>query len=205
MLFSLIFIVVLMWGKIFFITAWLWRAEFSKAPIKEVTGCWGSELQMKFGSFRRFEEMETEMGICFPIHFVVSVPWSFLLARKLILSWKVEFKFLKSLCSLVYSIPKIHLVKQSFLGLIYVLRIDIFHSFTACSQILFQIGCSIEESLILRATKGLENCVNDSRVTFMVIVSQQSDSIPMCLHTQSSEFTNYNPLYNIDITEKNIE
>ena len=73
MLPSLIFIVVLMSKNKLFIFALLWRAIFSRAPIREVTRWWGLELQRKIGSLTKFEEMEAEMGICFPIHFLVSV------------------------------------------------------------------------------------------------------------------------------------
>ena len=70
---SLIFFVASMSNNKLFIIALLWRAKFSRAAIEQATRCWGSEFQMKIGSFTRFEEMETEMGICFPIHFLVSV------------------------------------------------------------------------------------------------------------------------------------
>ena len=35
--------------------------------------CRGSELQRKMGSGIRFDETETDIGTCFPIHFAVSV------------------------------------------------------------------------------------------------------------------------------------
>ena len=105
MLPSLIFIAVSMSKNKFFIIALLWRANFSRAPIKEVTRWWGSELQRKIGSFTRFEEMETEMGICFPIQFVVSVSLKLYSCTQIDSKSNIA-KFLKSVCSWVYSIAK---------------------------------------------------------------------------------------------------
>ena len=56
-----------------FICALLRLAESSRALIKEDTRCRGSELQRKMGSGIRFDEIETRIGTCFPIYFVVSV------------------------------------------------------------------------------------------------------------------------------------
>ena len=82
---------------------------------------------------------------------------------------------------------------------------DIFHSFTACSQFSFQIGCSFEEIVTIRATKGLEDCVDIAHVTYMVLVSRQSDSVFVFLRTPPSELTYDVPLNIIDILEKNFE
>ena len=105
----------------------------------------------------------------------------------------------------VFITKRVQLVKQCFSDLIYVPRKDNFQSFTACIQISFQTGCYIEESVTIRATIGLEDCANVAHVTYMKIVSQQSDSILVFLHTLPSEFTYIVPLYNVDIIEKNIE
>ena len=48
-------------------------AKPSRALIKEDTRCRGSELQKKTGSGIRFDENETDMRTCIPVHFVVSV------------------------------------------------------------------------------------------------------------------------------------
>ena len=48
-------------------------AKPSRALIKEDTRCRGSELQTKMASGIRFDEIETDIGTCFPIHFVVLV------------------------------------------------------------------------------------------------------------------------------------
>ena len=83
---SLVFIVVSMSKNNFFIIALLWRARFLREPMKEVTRWWGSELQRKIGSFTRFDEMETKMGICSPFNLLYWCLWSFLLAHKSIQS-----------------------------------------------------------------------------------------------------------------------
>ena len=105
MLPSIIFIVVLVSKNKFFIIASLWRAKFSKAPEKELTDWWRSELQRKIVSFTRFEEMGIEMGICFPIHFFVSVSWKLSFCTQIDSKSNIA-KFLKRVCSLVYSFPK---------------------------------------------------------------------------------------------------
>ena len=56
-----------------FICALLCVAKPSRLLIKEDTRCRGSELQRKMGSSIRFDEIETDVGTCFPIQFVVSV------------------------------------------------------------------------------------------------------------------------------------
>ena len=68
----------------------------------------------------------------------------------------------------------------------------------------FQIGCSVEKSVTIRAKKGLEDCVNVAHVTFLIILSQQFDSILVFLHTPPSEFPYDIPLYSIDIIEQKI-
>ena len=89
----------------FFIFVLLWQAKFLRAPIKDATRWWGSELQREIGSSARFEEMDTEIGTCFPIQVVVFVSlkvssWTPIDSKSSIA------KFLKSFCSLVYLILK---------------------------------------------------------------------------------------------------
>ena len=69
----------------------------------------------------------------------------------------------------------------------------------------FQIGCSVEENVTIRTTKGLEDCVEVAHKTYMINVSQQSDKMFVFLHTPPNEFTYSVPLYNMDIIEKKIE
>ena len=80
--------------------------------------------------------------------------------------------FEEVLLTRVLNTKKVLLVKESFSDLLYVLRIDISHSFTACSQMSLQIGCSVEGSVTIRATKVLEDCGNVAQVTYRVCVSQ---------------------------------
>ena len=80
-------------------------AKFVREPIKEVTRWWRSELRRIIGSFTRFEEMESGMRICFPIHFVVSVSLKHSSCTQIDSKSNIA-KLLKSLCSLVYSILK---------------------------------------------------------------------------------------------------
>ena len=51
----------------FFISALLWEAKFSRDPIKDATRWWGSELQMKIVCSTRFEDIDTDIGKCFPM------------------------------------------------------------------------------------------------------------------------------------------
>ena len=133
MLPSLIFIVVSKSRNKFYIIALLWRAKFSRAPIKEVTRWWGSELDRKIGSLTRFEGVGTKMGICFPIRFVASVSLKLSSCTQIDSKSNIA-KFLKSVFSLVYWIPKeVQLVKQCFFRLIYGSSDRHFHLFTACS------------------------------------------------------------------------
>ena len=64
------------------ICALLCVIKLSSALIKEDTRCRGTELQRKMGSGIGFDEIETDMGTSFPIHFVVSVSlYDFLLTQ----------------------------------------------------------------------------------------------------------------------------
>ena len=56
-----------------FICALLCVAKPARALTKEDTRCRGSELQRKMGSGLRFAEIETDIGTCFPIYFVIAV------------------------------------------------------------------------------------------------------------------------------------
>ena len=114
--------------------------------------------------------------------------WRFPFGHKSIQS-RILPNFEQFLFTRVTNTKRVQLVKKSFSDLIYVPRIDIFYRFTACRQIWFQIGCSFEESITIRATKGLEDCANIVHVTYMIILSQQSDSILVLLHTPPSQFT----------------
>ena len=71
----------------------------------------------------------------------------------------------------VFNSERVQLVKEGFSDLIYVLRIDIFHSFTACSYMLLQIECSVEEIVTIMAAKRLEDCINVVHVAYVVVVS----------------------------------
>ena len=50
-----------------------WGANPSRGVLKDETRCWGLVLQRKLGSCLKFDEIETDTGTCFRIHFVMSV------------------------------------------------------------------------------------------------------------------------------------
>ena len=60
-----------------------------------------------------------------------------------------------------------------------------------------------KKNVTCKATEGLENCADVDHKTYMIIVSQQSDSNLVFLHSPPCEFTYIVPLYKIDITEEN--
>ena len=70
---SLILIAVSTSINLIFICGLLCVAKPSRALTKEDKSCRGSELLRKMGSGIRFDEFETDIGTCFPIHFVASV------------------------------------------------------------------------------------------------------------------------------------
>ena len=80
-------------------------AKPSRAPIKEDTRCRGFELQRKNGSGIRFDEIETEIGTCFLIHLVVSVPL-YVSSFTQIDSKSKMAKFLNNFWSSLYGITK---------------------------------------------------------------------------------------------------
>ena len=68
-----------------------------------------------------------------------------------------------------------------------------------------QIECSVEESVTIRATKRLEDCINVVHVAYVVVVSQQSHSVFVFLHISSGELSDKITIDNIDIIQHNVE
>ena len=66
-----------------------------------------------------------------------------------------------------------------------------------------QVECSAEESVTIRTMKRLKDCINVAHVTYMIIVSQQSDSVVIFLHTSSSKFSDNVSIYNINVVKQN--
>ena len=104
MLPSLIFIVVST-SPIKFSFTLLYDPRPSRAPTKDATGWWGSDLQRKLGSFTRFDEMDTDIGTRFAIHVVVSVFLNVSYWAQIV-SESNTAKLPESFWWLVYSIPK---------------------------------------------------------------------------------------------------
>ena len=105
MLSSITFIAAsISWNKIF-VFAFFWGANFSRAPIKDATTCWGSELQKKICSFTSFEELDTDIGTYFPIQVFVFVSLK-VSSWTQIDSTSIFFKVLKRFCWLVCLLQK---------------------------------------------------------------------------------------------------
>ena len=64
---------------------------------------------------------------------------------------------------------------------------------------------SAEENETIMATKIFKNCIIVAQKTQMNIVSQQSDSIVVFLHTSSSKFSDNVSSYNIYVVKQYIE
>ena len=67
---------------------------------------------------------------------------------------------------------------------------------------MFQIGCSVGKRVAIRAKKGLEHSTDVAHVAYMIIVPQQSDSIPVFLHIPPSEFTYKFSIHNVYSVKK---
>ena len=113
--------------------------------------------------------------------------------------------FKKFLLTCVLDTEGVQLVKESFSDLIYVPRIDIFHSLAACSWMSLQIESSVEESVTIRTTKSLKDCFNVAHITYMIIVPQQSDSVVVFLQTSPGKLCNNFTIHKIDIIQHNVE
>ena len=115
-----------------FDSALLCDARPSRASIKDATRWRGSELQRKSFCSTKFDGMDLDIGTCFPIHVVVFV--SLKVSFGLNFDSKSNFSiFLKNFPSLVYLTVKESSLSKSFLDLMYLPGIKIFHSFTAGS------------------------------------------------------------------------
>ena len=86
MLPSLIFIVVLISKKKLFIFVLLWRANLSRAPIKEVTRWWRSELQKKLVLSLELRRWKPKWKFVLQSILLCGCLWGCLLVRKLIQS-----------------------------------------------------------------------------------------------------------------------
>ena len=80
-----------------------------------------------------------------------------------------------------------------------------FNPLTSGGQMSFQGGCLVEESVTISALKGLEHCINNADVANVIIVSQQSDSILVFLHTSPSGFTYDFSVDNVYFKKKNVQ
>ena len=97
-----------------FFCALLCVARPSRALIKEDTRCRGSELQRKMGSGIRFDEIETDIGTCFPNHFVVSVSLYVSSLTQIDSKSKNGQVFKQLLILSVWNIERIQLFKEGF-------------------------------------------------------------------------------------------
>ena len=77
--------------------------------------------------------MDTEIGTCLSIHVVVFVPLKDSSWTRIDSKSNIAKFFQKFLLICVLDTEGVQLVKESFSDLIYVPRIDNFHSFAACS------------------------------------------------------------------------
>ena len=156
------------------------------------------------GSSTRFEEVDTNIGTCFLIHVVAFVSLEVSSWTQIDSNSNIS-KFLEFLFSRVLDAEGVQLVKESFSDLIYVPRIEIFHSLTACSYMPLQIECSVERSVTIMTAKRLEGYINVVQGTYAIVVSQHSHSIFVFLHTSSSKFSDNVAIQNIYIIQQNVE
>ena len=70
---------------------------------------------------------------------------------------------------------------------------------------LLQVECSVEKTVTIRAKKRLKDCNNVAHITYMIIVSQQSDSIVVFLHISSSNFSDIVSIYHIYVEKQNTQ
>ena len=68
-----------------------------------------------------------------------------------------------------------------------------------------QNECSIEKGVTIRAAKRLEDCINFAHVAYMVVISQQSQSILLLLQTSSSKVFDNIPIHNIYKNQQNVQ
>ena len=62
-----------------------------------------------------------------------------------------------------------------------------------------------EESVTIRATEGLQECIDVAHVALMNIVSQQSDSFLVFLHTPPSKFTYVFSIHKVYFIKENVQ
>ena len=92
------------------------RRQSPRAPMRSATRWWRSELWRKIGSLTKFEEMDTDIGTCFPIKIFVFVSFK-VFSWTQIDSGAKNDKFLKSFCQLECLIPKESSLSKSFSGI----------------------------------------------------------------------------------------
>ena len=67
------------------------------------------------------------------------------------------------------------------------------------------MSLQVEKSVTIRALKRLEDCINVVHVAYVVVLSLQSHSIFVILHTSSCKFSNNVFILNIDIMQLSVE
>ena len=70
---------------------------------------------------------------------------------------------------------------------------------------MLQIDSSAEESVKIRETKRLKDCINVAHTTYMILASQQFDSIVVFLQTSSGKFSDNVAIHNIDNIQEIVE
>ena len=70
---------------------------------------------------------------------------------------------------------------------------------------LLQIECSVEKSVTITAAKRLEDCINVVQLAYVVVVSEQSHSIFVFLHTSSRKFSDNVAIHSIYIIQEKVE
>ena len=104
-----------------------------------------------------------------------------------------------------FNSKRVQLLIQSFLFLylINLLWRNIFNPLLTGGQMSFPIGCSPGQSVAIRASKGLDHCMDVAHVAYMIIAPQQSNIISAFLHTPLSDFTCNFSIHNVFFIKEN--
>ena len=168
---SFILIAVSTSMKFNFIWALLWVANPSRAVIKDEMRWWGLALQRKMASGIKFDEIETDMSTCFPIHVVVSVCFYEFASLKQTDSKSNNAKFLKCFVISIWDIECFQLVKKRFSQFVKLLWVIMFNTITTSNQISYQIPRLWEKCVTRSTSEGFGQCIDVVDVAKVIVVA----------------------------------
>ena len=120
------------------------------------------------GSGIKFDEIETDIGTCFPIHVVVSVCLYESSSLTQMDSTSIIAKFLNSFCSILYGMLNASIFSKSGSQFVNIFWVIMFNTITTSNQMSFQIW---KECVTRSTPEGFEQSFDVVNVGNVIVVA----------------------------------